>query len=328
MQQMLPTLRKDRSPAFKFCPSVTKNVTTLIWEQLDNYFGMMQVRGVDGAAPSVLQVGISDYMARPAYYGENMPITEKEIMDRRQIGTVNAPVDIQDIVMIRSNQLLHRQFTLEEYLTWQLTINGYYMIVNPITGAVTAQDSYTQRVYTASTPWSTASTSTPLQDFRNVWLLHRGYSVTFGTAARAYMNRTTFNYLAANRNSNDLYGQVGGRLFDASVQSLLSLEGINTVLMGEGLAMIEVYDEGFYDSTNTFQTWIPNNKVLVVGERLDGSRIIEYCYTANLANMDTGAGPAYRVWMKNEDVPKPVVYRGFNGVHKMNFPSAFVVMNV
>ncbi len=329
MQQQLPTLRKDRgSPAFQFCPTVTKDVTTLIWEQRDNYFGMMQVRGLDGAAPSVLQVGADDYIARPSYYGENMPITEREIMDRRKLGTPNEPMDLTEITMLRAEQLLHRQFTLEEYLTWQLTLNGFYQIVNPITKAVVAQDSYTQRVFTSTVTWETSATATPLQDFRNVWLLHRGYSVSFGGTSYAYMNRYTLNSMVTNRNTGDLYGQRTGGLFSAQMEGQLDLASINKILLNEDLPQIVVYDEGYYDVNKVFQQWIPNDKVLVVGKRLDGSRLLQYVYTANLANMDTGAGPAYRVWMTNEDVPKPMVYRGFNGVHQMFFPSAFVVMNV
>lgn len=328
MQQQLPTLRKDMSPAFKICPSRTIDRTTVIWEQLENYFGMMNVRGLDGAPASVVQVGANDYMARPAYYGENFPITEKEIMDQRKRGTPNEPIDLNEITMLRAQYALHRQFTLEEYLTWQLLINGYYQILDPITRAITAQDSYTQRVFMSVVPWSTGATAIPLQDFRNVWLLHRGYSVSFGKGCYAYMNRKTFNYLVANRNANDLYGQRMGGLFAAGVEPGLDIGSINNILLQEGLPNIVIYDEGYYDANQVFQQWIPLNRVLVVGERLDGARLLEYIYTANLANMDTGAGPAYRVWMSNESVPKPIVYRGFNGVHKMMYPSAFVVMYV
>lgn len=333
MQQQLPTLRKDRgSPAFTFCPSVTKDVTTLIWEQRDNFAGKMAVRGVDGPPSVVTPVGVNNYMARPSYFGETMFTTEKEVMDSRKIGTPNETIDLTDITLVKANQLLHRQLTLEEYLTWQLTINGIYQLYHEVTGALVAQDSYNQRIYSAINTWVANPTiATPLADFRNVWLLHRGFSVSFGKNAKYYMNKVTFNGLVANRNAADLYGQRTGGLFSAGIEAGLNLAQINSILMGEDLGEIIVYDEGYYDDSTTvptFTQWIPNNKVLVVGERLDRSRLLQYVYTANLANMDMGAGPAYRVWMSVEAIPKQHIYRGFNGVHQMFFPSAFVVMNV
>jgi hypothetical protein len=328
MQQLLPTLRKDRgSPVNEFCPTTTVDVTTLIWEQQDNYTGMMSPRGLDGPPTIVSQVGLSNYVARPSYYGEEMILSEREIMDQRKWGTPNQPVDMTELTMRKANQLLHRQFVLEEYLTWQLILNGYYIQKHPVTGSIIAQDSWTQRSYTSSVDWYTFATATPLQDMRNIWLLHRGYSVAFNKNANNYMNRYTLNGAVQNRNANDIYGQRTGGFFTGNLEVTLNLASVNEVLTGEDLAPFSVYDEGYYDSTNTFQQWIPNEKSVVIGKRLDGSRILEYVYTSNMANMDMTAGPAYRTYMTPEAVPKPMIYRGFNGVHRMLFPSAIIACN-
>lgn len=327
MQSMLPALRKE-SPIFDILPTVSKDVTTLIWEQRSNYFGRMQVRGLNGAPPRVLNVGFSQFFATPSYYGEEMPIDEAEMMERRKAGTFGERIDVQSLVTERANYLLHRQLHLEEYLGWQLLINGFYQILSPITKSVLAQDSYTQRISTAALPWiANPTTSTPLADLRALKLLHRGYSVEFGTRAKLWMNQSQFNGMVANRNAADLYGQRTGGLFAAGIESGLNLDQINSILLGEGLPQIGIYDEGYYDDTNTFQLWIPDGKVLLVGMRTDGSRLAQYVYTANRANAGMGPGPAYKVWETLGAIPDVMVYRGFNGVHQMFFPEGFVLLN-
>lgn len=329
MQSMLPTLRK-RSPIFDIFPTVTKDVSTLIWEQRSNYFGMMQVRGLNGAPPTVLNVGFKKFVAFPSYYGEEMPIDETERMERRRAGTFGEPIDVQDLVTERSNYLLHRQLVLEEYLGWQLALNGFYTILNPITQAIAAQDAYVQRISTAFLPWiANPTTSTPLQDIRALKLLHRGYSLDFSNrGGNLWMNQSQFNGMVANRNVNDLYGQRTGGLQAAGMESVLNMESINSILTGEGLPNVGIYDEGYYDVNNVFQLWIPNGQSLLTGTRTDGSRLAQYVYTSNIANAGMAPGPAFKVYETvNTALPNVNVYRGFNGVHQMFYPEGFVLLN-
>lgn len=327
MQSELPKLRKD-SPVFDIMPAVSKDVTTLIWEQKSNYFGLMQVRGLNGAPPRVLNVGFKQFFATPSYYGEEMPIDETEMMERRKAGTFGDRMDVQSMVTERANYMLHRQLHLEEFLSWQLLLNGFYQILNPITQAIEAQDSYTQRIATASLPWiANPTTSTPLADIRALKPLHRGYSLDFGQSADLYMNQTQFNGMVANRNSSDLYGQRTGGLFAAGIESGLNLGQINSILLGEGLPQIKIYDQTYYDANNAVQLWIPDGKVLLVGKRSDGSRLAQYVYTSNRANAGMAPGPAYKVWETPGAIPDVMVYRGFNGVHQMFFPEGFVLLN-
>jgi hypothetical protein len=328
-QQNLPLMRKD-DPIFEILPPITKDVAQLTWEQEDNYFGLMQIRGYNGTPPRVSQVGLSQYMARPGVYGEEMVIDEQEVTERRRMGSFNEPIDVQDLVMKRSKQLMHREIAREAVLGWNLLINGYFEVYSNLSGGLIHRDAYTQRLYTATTPWiANPTTSTPLADFRAVELFSRGYSINLGSAATAWMNRKTFNGLVANRNAADLYGQRTGGLFAAGMDVGLNLANINSVLLGEGLPQIKIYDGFYYDDSNTLQQFIPDSKVLVEGKRTDGARLGNWVYTRNRGNADLAAGPTYKVYeTANTAIPDVMVYRGFNGTHQLLFPSGFVVMSV
>lgn len=322
-QQFLPQ-KMQGNPIFDILPPVSKNTPLLTWEQEDNYFGLMQLRGYNGSPIRVNPVALKQYQMQPGVYGEEMVIDEQEVTIRRRYGSFNEPVDVQDLVVARGLQLMSRQIARQSYLGWQLLVNGYFEVVNNLSQSLSHIDSYVQRVFTATVSWSTIATATPLQDFRNVELFSRGYSIDLGSTAKAYMNRVTFNNFIANTNSQDLYGRR-----TEGLGTVLSLPMANALLQGENLPTIVVYDGGFLDDTNTWQPFIPVNRVLVVGSRLDGSRLGEWIFTTNAVNANMEAGPSYRVWQDPNIIPPTVkVYRGFNGGHALYFPSGFVIMSV
>lgn len=327
-QQNLPTQRAD-DPIFGILPPISKNVSQLTWEQDDNYFGLMQIRGYNGVPPRVNQVGMNQYQARPGVYGEEMAIDEQEVTERRKMGSFAEPTDVSDLVMKRSKQLMHRMLEREAVLGWNLLINGFFEIQSSLTGGIVHKDSYTQRLYAATVPWiANPTTATPLQNFRDVELFSRGFSINLGSPATAWMNRKTFNGLVANKNPNDLFGQRTGGLFSAGMEAGLNLASINSILMGEGLPQIKVYDGFYYDDANNLVLKIPDSKVLVEGRRTDGARLGNWVYTRNRGNADLAAGPTYKVYETPGAIPDVMVYRGFNGCHQLLFPSGFIVMSV
>lgn len=328
-QSFLP-LKRAGNPIFDILPPISKNTPLLTWEQLDDFYGLMQPRGINGTPLRVNQVGLKQYQMEPGYYGEETVIDEREQTIRRRYGSFSEPVNVQDLVMERGEQLLTRQIAREAWLGWQLLVNGSFIVTHPATYAVMHKDSYTQRQYTAPVTWATPATAAPLADFRATELLSRGYSISFGASAKAYMSRVTFNNMVANRNPADLYGQRTGGLFAAGMGSgVLNQNQINMVLAGEGLPQIAVFDMGYKDDTNTWVPWLAPGKVLLVGSRLDGGNLGNWIYTTNAVNPGLDPGPSYKVWEPPDAIPPTVkIYRGFNGGHALYYPSAFVIMNV
>lgn len=319
----MPRLTQDR-PIFDIFPMRNVNESLLVWEQLDNFKGLQQVRGLAGQPQRVTAVGLRQYQMQPGIYGELMNVNETELTTRRVAGTWGSPIDITDLVLEKQDQLLQRRLDRIEYIGWTLLATGTFSIPNS-GGGVIHTDTFPIQTFTATNGWSNTSSSTPLADFSSVQLLSRGHSVDFGAVATAFMNRATFNNLRSNNNASDLYGRR-----TQGLGTFNNLQGINQLLMGDDLPQIVVYDQGYLDESSNFQPFIPANKVVVVGKRPAGQPIAEYRMTRNANNPDLAPGPYMRVIDTGEIViPRVIeIHDGHNGGPVVYFPSAIVVMSV
>jgi hypothetical protein len=323
----MPRLMQDR-PAFDILPFRNVDNSMLVWEQYDNFKGLQQVRGYNGQPPTVKPVGIKQYSMVPGVYGEFMPIDELELSVRRTIGTFGDPVNLSELVMLKQDHLLQRRLDRQEYIIWTLLATGTFSIPGQH-GSIIHTDTFPLQTYTSINPWSNLSTSAPLADFSAVQLLSRGFSVDFGAAAVAYMNRFTFNNLRQNTNAQDLYGRR-----TAGLGTFNNLQGINALLIGDDLPQIVVYDMGYQAEDGSdrglFTPFIPNNVVIVIGKRPAGQTIGEFRLTRNVNNPDMSPGPYMRVLDRGEiEVPRNIeVHDGWNGGPVLSFPSSIVVMAV
>jgi len=312
--------------AFELMPPKQVDGHILEWEQKDSILGLMKVRGMDGEPGRVAPLGLGRFMMTPGVYGEFTEIKEWEITARRRVGSVNETMDITDLTLERGEQLLDRQNMRATKIIWDLLCYGLFSSTNEF-GAVVHTDSYRQRIYTPTVAWTTQATSTPLQDFRNVKLLARGYSVSFGSLADAIMNQVTFNAFIANTNTNDLAGRR-----TQGLGSVLSLELANALLLGEDLPRIRICEDFFLDDAagnlGNFVMFIPNGVVIVVGKRARGVVIGDWAWTRNANNPGSAPGPYVWVYETPKPPRKVEVHRGFNGGTRLYFPSSVIVMKV
>ncbi len=321
-QELVPRLVAAR-PIFDILPLREVDSHLLEWEQRDNYIGLQQVRGLNGAPKRVVWTGGKRYAMQPGVYGEFKLIDEQQLTNRRAWGQVNGgPINVADLVMEAQTHLLGRRLDRIEYIGWTLLITGTFSVADG--SSVLHTDSFTTQTYAAGVAWGTAATSTPLADMRAIQLKGRGYSLDFGSRAKAYMNRTTFNQMMSNTNASDLGGKKG-----IGLQSITGLGDVNRILSAEGLVEIVIYDEGYINDSGTWTLYIPNNKVLVIGARTDGDPIGEYRMTRNANNPGMGPGPYMKVVDDERDVPRTiVVHDGHNGGPVLFHPAAAVVMTV
>ena len=322
-QAYLPVLIAG-NPWFAMFPFKNVEAAVLQWEQKDNYIGLQQVRGLNGAPGRVAKVGIKQYLMKPGVYGEFLTIDEEEITNRRRIASFNEPINIDDLIRDAQDQLLTRRLMRQKKLITDLVVQGFFSVLSP-SNAVLHTDGYTQRIFAATVAWGTAATATPLADFRAVKLLKRGYSVSFGATATAWMNQTTFNQLMGNTNSAD----VGGKRLDNG-QTINDLAGINRILSANDLPSIAIWDEGYIDDSSVFQLDIPNSVVVVEGKRTSGTPIGNFIMTRNANNPSAAPGPYMKVFDRSEtQVPADFeVHDGHNGGPAIYFPSAIVIMKV
>jgi hypothetical protein len=311
--------------AFDIFPIREKDADLLIWEQQDNYTGLMQVRGLNGAPPRVKPVGYKRYQMEPGVYGEHSEVDEAELVRRARPASFTEFISINDLVAEKQMQLMARQFDRFELIIWNLLVTGTFSVPGP-TGAVLHTDSYTLQTFSAGTAWSTSATSTPLADMRSAQLLALGHGAVFDATAKAYMNQVTFNNLISNSNATDLYGRrtQGFGTFNGPKQ-------IAELFMGDNLPQIIVYEGGYIPDGGTFTRFIPNNKVVLVGRRTTNADIGEFRLTRNACNPNMGPGVYTNVVdFRNMGhiPPKIEVHRDVNGGPVIYFPSSMVVMSV
>lgn len=324
-QDLLPVLLLD-DPIFEFMPIVEIDSHLLEWEQEDNYFGLQQLRGLDGQPGNVRAVGGKGYRAEPGVYGDFLTIDEEELTKRRQWGTFATPVNVTDLVRRRQDLLLSRRISRIRYVAWKLVTAGLFITQNR--HGVIHTDQYTMQTYNASA-WGTPTTATPLADFRGAQLLSRGHSVSFGASATAFMNRTTSNKLLANTNAADL----GGKR-TSGLANILSIAETNNVLGMEDLPQLRIFDDTYQDDAGATQLFIPNDVVAIIGRRSSGARIMDYAMTRNANNPDSAPGAYVAVVDHATDgpakqVPPTIeVHDGHNGGPRLYLPSSIIIMDV
>jgi hypothetical protein len=323
-RDLVPRLRMDR-PIFDLFPEVEEDTDVLSWELEDNFTGLMAVRGLNGDPPRVKRTGAKRYTMIPGVYGEFEPVDEAMLVKRRAYGTYNRPIEAGDLVTSIQEKLLGRDFDRREWMGWTLLATGTFSVPGP-NGSILHTDSYTVQTYAAGVPWATVATAAPLNDFRQVQLLGRGHSVNFGAPAKAYLNRTTLNNVLNNFNNQDLYGRR-----TQGLGTFNNMASINGLLQGDDLPTLVPYDSGYLDDTGTFQLFIPNNTVIVVGQRPGGVPVGDFCTTRNVQNPDLGPRAYTKVIDKRETgVSGNIleVHRGWNGGIRIRWPSAIVRMSV
>ena len=312
------TLDDDIFDAF---PTYESQEMTVLWEQLDNFFGLQQLRGLDGGENRVANTGGSTFSYVPPVFGEQMDVKESEVLRQRQQGMLGAGIDISELVMRKTQHLVTRRVQRIRHMLWTLLVTGSFTLKLP-TGGTGFADSYTPQTFAASV-WGTASTATPLGDFRSVGLLSLGHSVSFGSKAKAYMNPVTLRKLLQNANAADL----GGKRVEGG-NTVNSINGMNEILLAQDLPSIVKYERQYFDDTNTANWFIPTDYVVIIGNREDASPVGHFVMTPNVNNPDMAPGFYHKFTMDMNTVPpKMIVHDGMNGGPAIEFPSSVVIMH-
>lgn len=345
MTQILPDLlNRDRADrvGLQLFPTVNSESYFVRWAQRDNAYGLMQMRGLDGQPPRVQRVGTTTFVYEPGVYGEHVVITEREILTRAAPTNLEIPIPIGDLVAEADQLLITRESDRMEANVWNLIGTGTLSIPLPgPNGVQVYQDTYAIQTYTAPVPWATSATATPIQNFQTIQQLQLGHGCSFGADATAYMNQYTANLLMNNNNNNDF----GGRR-SAIGSTLNSIGSFSDYFQAQNLPRVRVYDAGYQlnplsgtvtNASTQFQKFIPNGRVIIVGNRPGNQPVGEWKQT--IQAMQPGGMPsagAYR-FIKDysrglncalEVPPKLEVHRGFNGGCCIYFPSAIISMSV
>lgn len=321
-REVLPRLTADR-PIFGIMPLVEEDASVVRWVIEDNIGGLQQLRGLSGKPRAISMDGAKTYLVEPGAYGEFVAIDEVELTQRRRYASLDVPVSVEDLVMKASQKLQARFLDRVEYVGWNALLGTYTVLGQ--NGTIKAADTFSVQTATAAVSWATTGSATPLIDFRAVKLLGRDKGVSLGRGAKAYANAKTVNNLLNNRNASDLFGQKR-----PDQGTLVGLSDINRILLDSDLPEIVEYDAGYFDDNGANWTpYIPDERVIIVGARPNGTRIADYAMTRNANNPSMEPGQYTKVVDRGEtEVPRVIeVHNGHNGAPRIYYPSAVVVLD-
>lgn len=325
---------------FEILPEKPVPTGKVRWTQKDNWFGLQQMRGLDGAPLHVYRVGHKTWEYEPGYFGEFTEVTETELTNRASsVDVTTVSINVNDLVAEAREILVGREWERKETSIWTLLTTGILQIVQDGEDGVqvTYRDQYSFQQYTPTYPWSNLALSTPIKNFQSVQQMGEalGHSVDFGAAATAYGNQVTINNLINNQNPDDF----GGRRAQFGA-TLNAMPAFNSYFAAQNLPQLKVYDASYQLRKNSPRIkYIPDGVLVVVGRRFSGEplgfynitrnasagyRSVSYEYVIDRANaLIAGAAPSEKRTPANIEV-----HRGHNGGPSIDFPSSVVVMHV
>jgi hypothetical protein len=335
IQQLYIGRMREGRIGIDLCPVENSDYAEVRWEQMDNYYGLQQLRGMDGSPTRVQRIGSQVFSYDPGIYGELTTVPEMELTKRAASASSTAPIDIGDLVRQCLNTLEVRRWERIEYNVWTLFITGVLNInVGDATTGTQVGVSDTYPIQTSSTTaWSNTATATPIHDMQTIQQAAVGYSMDLGGGAEAYMNGQQSYYLLNNTNASDF----GGRK-DMFGATLNNIPQVANYFQAQNLAKPHVYDQGYYatignNTTGAFTRFISTGKVLVVGARPGNVPVARYKMTRCAVN---GGAPGSYSYVQNwldgsmgvRELSRGIeVVSGHNGGIAMYYPSAIYTLS-
>lgn len=310
-REKMHALEQD-DPIFDYFPIEEKDVSVISWEQEDADAGLQQVRGMNGAPKRVKPLGAKRYTVDPGVFGEFRNLDEKELTERRKLGTTDMPIEVDDLVAKEQDRLLGRENDRIRMILWLLVTKGQYNLSSE-TGHLIYAAAFDFPVFTAAVAWSNPATATPLADIRNLMLqgIDLITDADFGSNGKLYLNQKKVQQMIANTNAADL----GGRF--TNISSSKGLAKINEIMVEEGLPQIVPHNGSYVDEAGVRQRMIPDDAGVLFGARRE--KMGSYTMTRNATNPNSAPGP-YDEVIVSVRPPKTVeVHRGHNGGAEIHF---------
>lgn len=321
----LPRAMESRE-LLKIFPMNKVNETDLIYERRQIQTGLQYARGVDGKTNPVKKWGTDQYRVSPGYYGDHWTITESELVNLREPGSWEQFESVSAHVARGTEHLVKRFLDRCEYSIAQILTTGSYSAGN-VEGAEKHNDIFSVDQYTPSTLFSDEANSIPLTYLRNlVATLELGKSVNFRKGFML-MSRPTVNLILKNSNAADLNGV---RLQYGS--TIKNVDDLNDLMLSNDLPPVKVYDAGYYadppGTAPTFNRFITNGKIVMVGVRDDGEQVGEYRLTRAAQNGSSAPGEWYTVEDRTQKSPPQIILAaGHNGGPVAYYPEGIAIVN-
>ena len=291
---MWEDMDQTNDPLLSALPIVHEKEDLLIWDQYENGYGLLSLRGLGGQPDIVVPPGMRKYAVAPGYYGERAILEETEMTKSREPGTPNLPADPADRISIMTQYQAEKSVnrirqTIADFLRTGKFTN------RSISGAklhADAIENYTTIVIAATTmpktglitgpAWSDAANAKPLDDMQKIKLeLEFGTSSRFGRDAEILCNPDVIVQLLGTAQVQQVYKDRFGA-------SIAGPDHLNTLVQGFGLPKLTSYDRGYFptlaDGVNrsNFTRIMPTKSMIWLGTRPKNQKLGKFVLTRNM----------------------------------------------
>lgn len=299
------------------------------WDVLQAVTGRTTARNLD-ADPKIVTIAARAQMAEmTTYWGDTYRLRESDLLNARAAGAFNRRAGMELVTEAMYEAFINDQ-TLVEYTIWQALVTGQLAISeNGVQRTVTYNQAAGHQI-TVGTLWSDTVNSTPINDLQAASLLFRGTGFNKPTV---WMNQKTANYMAENTSVLDRVSR-NKLVLDANNENIGELI---TSLAG-GLKQIEIYDEGYVDPLDGFTLFIPDGKVVMIGQMwmdANGATIRTVGQWMTTPSLHNGGiqNPQCGFFMVADDDtraknPRYEITHGINGLPIVQYPEGIVILTV
>jgi hypothetical protein len=327
MQVYLPRALESRE-MLKVFPMIPDDSTKLVYERREVETGLQGARGLNGRTNPVRKTAVDQFEVDPGYYGDHYDIKEDELVNLREAGSWDNFESYTKQAARGTMHLTRRFLDRCEKNIADLAMSGKFEATD-MQGIVKHRDVFNVPQVTPSTLFSDLDNATPLTFLRDlIPQIELGKSVSF-MKGFMWMSRPTANLILKNANANDISGRRSK--YGSTINSIADL---NDLLLENDLPIIKTYDKGYYSdppgSAPTFNRFLTNGKIVMVGVRDDGEQLGEYRLTRAAQSGSENASPGewYQVEDRRKQDPCQVILRaGHNGGPVCYYTEGFVTIN-
>ncbi len=332
------TAQTDNFIGAEILPETEAYTQKVRWDELDTDRGMTAPHEMGSDTRIDKRPGMKTREYTPIPFKESDVLHEGEILRSREMGTLGNVLNLDREVARITKARLDKTRIRMEWLRWQ-TLRGSISVNE---NGVVVSETFPIQSHDVSVDFDELATATPLKEYNAVKLKFRTTGAS-AMGAKAYMNSKTANWHLENQNAADLKGFQNSNFVNLSY----SIEELNKVMAARGLPELVVYDEGYIDENGTFQLFIPDGEVIVVGKRPGGQKVGDWCSTPSMHRLKNGVwAPGYFSILKAnnkpsvgsmtlslaelgaDENPRLKITGGIYGGTRLIYPRSVVKMNV
>ncbi len=266
----------------EYLPFEEKTTSRVQWDDRDNARGMTAVHKMGTDPQTDAREGSRVKSYTPIPFKETDVIAEDELLQARELGTLNNTVNIDGLVAQTIRDREDKNFIRAEWARWE-ALRGLLDINEK---GVRVRETFPVQVYDPLVEWDNHATATPLRDMAAASQLLIGTGSS-AEGAVAITRSSTFTHLLENTNDADLRSLRS----EAGGSANYDLEAVNKLLTKRKQPIFRLYDEGWNDGDAEVAEWnffVHEGDIHIIGKRPKNQKVGAVAMTPTLHRIKNG----------------------------------------